>query len=161
MTSPQSPTQSPGQPDAQSQEPTTANAWHQRVVAFAVKFVTFVLAGGVGFAIDIAATLGLVYVGVDKFSARAIGIVIAMGVTYVLNRTITFRDAKSASGKAEAAEGMRYAAVGIATSVLNWVVYAAVLSLFPTLWPVIGIFCGSIAAMIVSYVGYDKLVFRG
>jgi len=141
--------------------PPAEGAWRGRLRTLVRRLMAFGVVGFIGFVVDMAATLALMAVGADKLSARAVGIVIAMAVTYGLNRSLTFRDRASGGGRAEVAEGARYGVVAIGTSALNWAVYAGVLWLMPTLPPVIAIAIGSGTAMAASYVGYARFAFRG
>jgi putative flippase GtrA len=52
-------------------------------------------------------------------------------------------------------------AVALTTSALNWAVYALVIMLVPGIQPVIAIVIGSATAMVASYLGFARLVFRG
>ena len=81
-----------------------------------------------------------------------------MSLTYVsklLNRNFTF----GKSTRHAAVEGMRYSGVGIATSLLNYLVYSGLLVFVPELRPVFALTIGSAVATIFSYTGYAKLVF--
>ena len=125
-----------------------------------LKLVAFVIVGGVGFAVDILATLSLINFGLHPLIARGLAIAVALFTTYVLNRGVTFRKESSTGAKAVAAEGSRYAAVGLGTSALNWAVYALVLAIVPSIGPLVAVVIGSLTAMVASYIGYSRFAFR-
>ncbi len=142
-------------------EPATPGTPGFRLIPLALKLIAFCFAGGVGFVVDILATGTLVNFGLNPLTARAVGIAVALFATYVLNRGVTFRKEAGVGAKAVATEGTRYAAVALATSALNWAVYAGVLAVMPGLPTAIAIVIGSATAMVVSYLGYSKVVFTG
>ncbi len=133
----------------------------RRLLPLALKLAAFCFAGGVGFVVDILATLTLINFGLSPLFARVLGIAVALCATYAINRGVTFRNEAGTGAKAVAFESARYVAVALATSALNWAVYALVLVAVPGLPPVIAIVIGSAAAMGASYFGFAKLVFRG
>lgn len=120
------------------------------------RFLRFAIAGGVGFLAD-AAMLWLLLLGtpIGPFAARLLSIAFAMGVTWVLNRNMTF----APSSRGALAEGARYGGVGIVGAILNYVVYSGLLLAFPGLPPHAALVVASGAAMILSYLGYSRLVF--
>jgi putative flippase GtrA len=137
------------------------NASQGRALTLVLKFVAFGFAGTIGFIVDMLATMTMLNFGLHPLQARAVGIVVALFATYVINRGLAFRAEASTGGTAMAAEGVRYAAVAIATSLLNWAVYAAVLAVLPGFSPLLAIVIGSTVAMVVSYLGYSRFAFRG
>jgi putative flippase GtrA len=121
------------------------------------RFAIFAMVGGTGFVVDAAVLLLLLRGGwADPFTARLVAIFVAMSVTWALNRTVTF----GPSGRHPAAEGLRYGSVGLAASGVNYAVYALALILVPTLSPLAALVVGSAAAMVFSYLGFARLVFR-
>lgn len=116
----------------------------------------FVIVGCVGFAVD-AVTLVVLLAATngDPVLLRAFSIAVALTATWLLNRYLTF----GPSGRPVAVEGARYGGVGITTAAVNYLIYSAVLLLFPATSPVAALVVGSVAAMILSYLGYGKLVF--
>ncbi|MEM6463413.1 MAG: GtrA family protein [Pseudomonadota bacterium] len=120
------------------------------------RLLSFVVVGGIGFVTDAGILMGLLhFTALDPFTARLVAIASALQVTWLLNRNFTF-------GKSErhaAVEGMRYSGVGIATSLLNYLVYSGLLVFVPDIRPVFALTIGSAVATIFSYTGYAKLVF--
>lgn len=121
------------------------------------RFVKFGLVGGIGFLVD-AGTLALLLraTPLDAFSARLIAIALALCVTWFLNRTLTF----GASGHSMGAEALRYGGVGLAGSVLNYAIYSAILLAVPQAGALTALCLASAAVMVLSYLGYSRLVFQ-
>ncbi|AZO04341.1 MULTISPECIES: GtrA family protein [unclassified Mesorhizobium] len=120
------------------------------------RLIRFTLAGGIGFAADAAALwLLLAAAPLGALSARVLSIGFALCVTWQINRHVTF----APSSRSIAEEGARYGGVGIATSIVNYLVYCAVLLALPALPPLAALVIASIVAMTLSFLGYSRLVF--
>ena len=120
------------------------------------RLVRFALTGGIGFVADAAALwLLLSTTPLGALSARVLSIGFALCVTWQINRNLTF--APSSRGVAQ--EGARYGGVGIATSIVNYLVYCALLFALPALPPLVALAAASIVAMTLSFLGYSRLVF--
>ncbi|MES0023541.1 MULTISPECIES: GtrA family protein [unclassified Mesorhizobium] len=120
------------------------------------RLARFVLAGGVGFVADAAALwLLLAVTPLGPFVARVLSIGFALCVTWQINRHLTF----SPSSRGVAQEGARYGGVGIATSIVNYLVYCAILFALPALPPLAALAVASLVAMALSFLGYSRLVF--
>jgi len=116
----------------------------------------FALTGGIGFVADAAALcLLLSATPLGPLSARVLSIGFALCVTWQINRHVTF----SPSSRGIAEEGARYGGVGIATSIVNYLVYCAALFAMPALPPLAALAFASIVAMALSFLGYSRLVF--
>ncbi|RUV42559.1 MAG: GtrA family protein [Mesorhizobium sp.] len=121
-----------------------------------VRLARFVLAGGIGFVADAAALWLLLSVTpLGPLEARVLSIGFALTVTWQINRHLTF--APSSRGIAQ--EGARYGGVGVATSIVNYLVYCALLFALPSLPPLAALTVASLVAMALSFVGYSRLVF--
>ena len=120
------------------------------------RIVRFVFAGGVGFVADAAALwLLLSITPLGPFIARILSIGFALSVTWLLNRQLTF----SPSSRGIAQEGVRYGSVGIATSIVNYLVYSAILLTLSAMPPLAALAIASLIAMALSFLGYSRLVF--
>ncbi|WP_214470387.1 GtrA family protein [Mesorhizobium sp. dw_380] len=120
------------------------------------RLVRFVFAGGIGFVADAAALwLLLAVTPFGPFAARALSIGFALCVTWQINRHLTF----SPSRRGIAQESARYGGVGIATSVVNYLVYSAILLALPSTPPLAALAVASLTAMALSFLGYSRLVF--
>jgi putative flippase GtrA len=116
----------------------------------------FVLVGGIGFLVD-AGVLALLLTAtpLGPLAARIVSIGVALTATWMLNRTVTFRP----SGRGLAREGLRYGGVGVATSLVNYLAYSAILLAVPGTPPLAALAVASLAAMALSFLGYVRLVF--
>lgn len=120
------------------------------------RLVRFVVAGGVGFVADAAALwLLLAITPLGPLTARVLSIGFALCVTWQINRHLTFPPSR----RGVAQEGARYGGVGIATSVVNYLVYSAILLALPAAPPLAALAIASLAAMALSFLGYSRLVF--
>lgn len=120
------------------------------------RIARFVFAGGIGFLADAAALWLLLSVTtLGPLVARVLSIGFALAVTWQINRRLTF----SPSSRGIAAEGARYGGVGIATSIINYAAYSAVLLAWPATPPLAALVLASLVAMTLSFLGYSRLVF--
>jgi putative flippase GtrA len=120
------------------------------------RLASFVVVGGIGFVADAAAlALLLRMTPVGPFAGRLLSIAFALVVTWLLNRSLTF----GPSSRRLAIEGARYGGIGLATSLVNYLVYAALLFALPQTPPLVALAVGSLVAMALSFLGYSRLVF--
>lgn len=120
------------------------------------RLVRFAFTGGIGFVADAAALwLLLATTPLGPLLARVLSIGFALCVTWQINRHLTF----SPSSRSIAQEGARYGGVGIATGIVNYMVYCALLFAMPALPPLVALGVASIVAMALSFLGYSRLVF--
>ncbi|WP_027142521.1 GtrA family protein [Mesorhizobium sp. WSM3626] len=120
------------------------------------RVVRFVVAGGIGFVADAAALwLLLAATPLGPFVSRMLSIGFALCVTWQINRHLTF----SPSSRGVTQEGARYGGVGVATSIVNYAVYSAILLVLPAAPPLGALAIASLVAMTLSFLGYSRLVF--
>ncbi|UCI26713.1 GtrA family protein [Mesorhizobium sp. B2-8-5] len=120
------------------------------------RLIRFILTGGIGFVADAAALwLLLAATPLGPMAARVLSIGFALCVTWQINRHLTF----SPSSRGLAQEGARYGGVGIATGIVNYLVYCALLFALPALTPLAALGVASVVAMALSFLGYSRLVF--
>jgi len=120
------------------------------------RLARFAFAGGIGFVADAAALWLLIHTTpLGPLAARVLSIGFALCVTWQINRHVTF----SPSSRGIAREGARYGGVGIATSIVNYLVYCAVLIAMPAVPPLAALAFASLVAMALSFLGYSRLVF--
>lgn len=120
------------------------------------RIAAFIVSGGIGFIADAGALAFLLHVTpLGPFGARILSILFALSVTWLLNRTFTF----GPSERPVAIESARYGGVGLATAGMNYVLYSALLMAIPAMPPLLALACASAAAMLLSFVGYSRLVF--
>ena len=120
------------------------------------KPLRFLLTGGIGFLVDAGVLIALLRATpLDPFSARLFSVAAALSATWMLNRHITF----GPSSRALAVEGARYGGVGVTISLINYSAYSGLLFAVPGMPPLIALVLASGIAMVLSYLGYSRLVF--
>ena len=123
-------------------------------------FLRYGLVGATGFSVD-AAILHLMVngLGLHYVSGRLVSFSVAVVVTWLLNRTFTFRTAGSAGRLKEAAV---YVGVQIAGGVANISIYTLAIMMVPTLkgWLLLPLALGSAAGLCLTYLGAKHLAFR-
>jgi putative flippase GtrA len=119
-------------------------------------FGGFVLAGVLAFATD-AGVLKLLTAttALGPFVARPIAIILAMMVSWGINRTITFAESKPPSWS----EFVKFAAASFGGQVINYLVFAAILTLRPATDTTLAIAAASGVAMFAAYAGFRFGVF--
>ncbi len=125
--------------------------------ATASRLLRFAFVGGLGFLVDAGLTQGLVLAGTGPLTARVFGVGLAILATWLLNRTVTF--ASAPAGRGLFAEGGRYLAVALTGTAVNYLTFAAAITLVPALPAFLAVAAGSAVAMGVTYAGYARLVF--
>ena len=115
----------------------------------------FAVAGLCGFVIDAGITEALVDLSVSAYVARVGAVAVAIGVTYTINRHLTFEDRRGAG------EGrrLRYVAVSLFAIAINYGAFALTIALMPDVRPIAGVVVGTAIGMIINYVGYSRFVF--
>lgn len=121
------------------------------------RLVRFATVGGCGFIVDAGMTELLVHFGSGAYVARVVAIAAAIAVTYGLNRRLTWKS--TARGRDAAAEIGRYLAVALSTAAVNYLIYAGLVLAMPGLRPALAVGIASGIAMVMSYLGYGRLVF--
>jgi putative flippase GtrA len=118
------------------------------------EFVRFLFVGGIGFLVDAGGTWLLVYAGLSPLVARVPAIVAAVCITWLLNRTLTFK-VKAPRSSAELA---RYFTVAASSAAMNYLLYSILV--FAGLHPVVAVAFATIALMLYSFFAYRHAVFR-
>lgn len=120
------------------------------------RIALFLIAGGSGFLVDAGVLSALLhFTPLGPFSARALAIAAAMSVTFLFNRSFTFR-----SGRGRLLpQAIRYGTVGTVTALTNYGLYSALLLAAPDLQPLVALVFASLAATGLSFLGYSRLVF--
>jgi len=120
------------------------------------KAARFLLVGGLGFIVDAGMLALLVANGTGPFTARIVSILLAMLVTWRLNRSMTF----GASHDGQLREVGRYIGVAATVAALNYAIYAGILVVMPTCPPVLATAIATGLCTIASFFGYGKFAFR-
>ena len=120
------------------------------------RFIKFCAVGALGFCVDVALTLSLIALDLSPFAARIAAIGLTILFCWQLNRQLTFE----ASQGSALQEGARYFVVAALVGAINYMLYAIMLLIWPTLWPVIAITLATAACTLLSYVAYARFAFR-
>ena len=116
----------------------------------------FVLAGVTALAVDASILLALTRgAGWSPFIARPLGIAVAMVVSWLINRMVTFQTSAPPSVR----ELSRFASVAIGSQLVNYCVFAVILLAMPGLEPVVALVMSCFVSMFVSYAGFRYGVF--
>ena len=116
----------------------------------------FIVAGSTAFVSDVGVFQVLhATLSVNPLIARLLSISVAMVVSWLINRRLTF----DVPGPPRLAEFLRFAAIAWMSSAVNYAVFAAVLLLRPDVWPPLAIAIATGVAMGVSYLGMRLAVF--
>jgi putative flippase GtrA len=128
------------------------------------QILAFLIIGSFGFCLDAALTISLVQIGVPPLLARPPSFVIVSLINFSLNRTFTFRSAKTHWLPALA----RYALVCLSGVALNYSIYAACVELSPSVGIPISpatlalfVACGTSVTALLTFVGFRTYAFRG
>jgi putative flippase GtrA len=116
--------------------------------------VGFAAAGAVGFLVDATLCKLLIGAGMPALLARVPAILTAMSVTFLLNRTITFR----AHGPL-LPQAWRYFAVNAAGATFNYTVFAVALLATHGLMPLAAVVAGCGAGAAVNFLGASTVAF--
>jgi putative flippase GtrA len=116
----------------------------------------FVLAGLLAFAVDAVMLEALMHgAGLSPYLARPVGISLAMVVSWLVNRSVTF----AMRSRPTVAEFAKVAAVSWSAQAINYGVFALVLLLWPRMLPFAALVISSFVAMFFSYGGFRFAVF--
>ncbi|MGI9424696.1 MAG: GtrA family protein [Hyphomicrobiaceae bacterium] len=117
----------------------------------------FVLAGVLALITDIAVLQFLTWsLSLSAVIARPFSIAVAMVVSWLINRTITFAYRHSPT----VAEFLQFAAVSWMAQLVNYVIFVVVLLIRPQTHAIAAVVVASLIAMFVSYAGFRYGVFR-
>jgi len=123
------------------------------------KLARFLAVGGIGFVTDAAVFFGFVYgFGGTIVAARVLASLIAMSVTWALNRSVTFSDGRMQNRSAEYGKYLVASFVGMGA---NLVVLAEASKVDAGFYHLPAYLLGALAGLLVNYALYDRLVFNG
>ena len=123
-------------------------------------FLRFGVVGVVGFSVDFLVLHGLVtYVGFNYFTGRLVSFSVAVAVTWLLNRSWTFRHGQR---RGRLSEALIYVAVQGAGGVANIATYTAAIALVPVLkhYLIAPLAMGSAVGLCLTFLGAKHLAFR-
>ncbi|WP_189363051.1 MULTISPECIES: GtrA family protein [unclassified Mesorhizobium] len=123
------------------------------------KIARFIFAGGIGFVTDGAVFFGFVYgFGGSIIAARVLASLVAMTVTWALNRSMTFIDGRMQNRTAEYGKYLIASFVGMGA---NLIVLNEASKIDANFYHVPAYLLGAIAGLVVNYALYDRIVFNG
>ena len=121
----------------------------------------FGIVGGIGFLVDAGVLHAMLTLGLGPYSGRVVSFLAAATITFILNRSFTFRR-DSPSDTHPAGEWLAYLALMVIGGLVNYGTYAAAVALSDPVhrYPVIGVALGSIAGMAINFWTSKTLVFE-
>jgi putative flippase GtrA len=121
-------------------------------LSFRHKAMRFLAVGGTGFCVDAGLLYLLVANDVSSYRARALSLFASITLTWLLNRRFSF----GPSEKSRKSEYGRYGVVALIAASVNYAVYAYCA---PLMTPLPAMVAGSVAAICLTFTGYDRWVF--
>lgn len=124
------------------------------------KLATFALVGALGFLVDVA-VLYLLIPSLGALAARLVSFICAVFVTWLLNRTFTFK--LRPAGLSRSAEFLAYFGLMLGGGALNYGVYAILILISEQIaqHPVLGVAMGSIAGMTFNFMSSHWFLYKG
>lgn len=117
----------------------------------------FLFSGCTAFFIDAGITVALIhFAGFNPFTARLVAILVATGAAWLMHRRITFNVQCAPSWR----EFARFFVVALGANGLNYVVFVAILVSQPATLPIVALAMSTAIAMLFSYAGFKRGVFR-
>ena len=119
----------------------------------------FGVSGVIGFIVD-SAVLYLLKSSLGLYYARGVSFFCAAFATWLVNRTITFKDRES--GLSKRREFSRYLLLMLGGGLVNYLVYAVLVGRMTVVGdhPVLGVAAGSVAGMFINLLSSRFLIFR-
>ncbi len=125
------------------------------------EIVGFTIAGVLGFLIDAGVVYFAIALGAYFYVARVLSFLVAASFTWHLNRRFSFSAAPS--GKPAWLEWLHYLAAMLAGGLVNYAVSVMTYAALPpsSLSPLIAVAAGSLAGMVVNFIGAKFMIFKG
>ena len=119
----------------------------------------FGVSGVIGFIVD-SAVLYLLKSSLGLYYARGVSFFCAAFATWLVNRTITFKDRES--GLSKRREFSRYLVLMLGGGLVNYLVYAVLVGRLAIVGdhPILGVAAGSLAGMFINLATSRFLIFR-
>lgn len=125
------------------------------LIALLPRPLRFLGVGGLGLATDFGIFTLIAAHGFNPLLVRLLSLACATVVTWRLNRAFTF----DRSGRHQAHEAMRYAAVTAAAQGTSYAIFAALVLTVLSGWPQAALLIGAATAALVSYNGHRLFAF--
>lgn len=128
----------------------------RRMTSF--RFLAFCVAGTLGFLADVA-VLSLVADSLGLYLGRVVSFMVAVTVTWIVNRYLAFRDRRSGNWLREWG---RFIAANSTGAMVNYGTYAVMVATLSVVAanPAIGVAAGSIAGLVLNFTTSHLLVFE-
>jgi putative flippase GtrA len=123
------------------------------------RLARFMVVGGVGFVVDASVLTVLVSFGnMGLYSSRAVSFLLAVSVTWYMNRVWTFQ---TTDNKRHRQEYVRYILVQVVGALINLGIYVYCIETIPKMadYPVLPLMIGAVVALMFNYLFSRKLVF--
>ena len=122
------------------------------------RFMAFCVAGTLGFIADVA-VLWLLLDHLGLYLGRVMSFMVAVTVTWIVNRHLAFHDRRAA---AWSREWVCYVAANSSGAVLNYGTYVLMVSTLPLAasYPYLGVAAGSIVGLVFNFTASNFLVFQ-
>ena len=124
-----------------------------------VTFVKFCVTGLCGVVVNLGSFYLMLTLGIHKFAASPVAIVISIFSNFVMNNYWTFGD-RMMSGR-ESVRGVKFALVSFMTLLLSYAIFVALSMLFPQVFPVLLQACGIAPGALLNYYLNSRWTFRG
>ncbi|HEX7964303.1 MAG TPA: GtrA family protein [Gammaproteobacteria bacterium] len=123
------------------------------------QFLRFALAGCIGFVVDVAVLYAALWAGLGYYAGRACSFLVAVAVTWQLNRRYTFSATRTLRLHSE---WFRYLTAMLGGGAVNYACYTVIVASFPKtgLLPAVAVAAGSIAGLMVNFLTSKFWVFR-
>lgn len=122
------------------------------------RLILFSTIGSIGFAVD-AGILIVLIPSIGHYAGRMVSFSVAVLVTWVLNRSLTFRDRRSAKWGRELLSYVSAQSIGAMTNLAAYAVCITV-SLWLMRYPVVALAIGSAFGLLVNFTMMHLVVFR-
>jgi putative flippase GtrA len=126
------------------------------------QFLRFGIVGGIGFLVDAGLLRLLLMAGLGYYGGRLISFLAAATVTWILNRSFTFRREGEWARKHPAHEWLHYLGLMVIGGVVNYATYAAAIEISDLVrqHPELGVALGSIAGMLINFWSAKTMIFE-
>jgi putative flippase GtrA len=128
------------------------------MLASFLQFLSFGVAGGIGFLVDAGVLLACLHIGLGLYFGRVVSFLSAVTATWIVNRRYTFRVEVKRN---LLAEWYRYTLSQLAGAAVNLGVYYLLVftSAQVAAHPTIGVAAGSLAGMLINFLMARRYVF--
>jgi len=125
------------------------------------QMLRFGIVGGIGFVVDAGLLYAMLGLGLGPYSGRVVSFLAAATVTWILNRSFTFRR-DSPSAAHPAGEWLAYLGLMLIGAAVNYGTYALAVALSDPVrrHPEIGVALGSIAGMAINFWSAKTMLFE-